>query len=219
MTAPEKTTVSALLRKATIEVHEEAENSGFMNRMLNGLLTREAYVDYQGQMLCIYRALEGAGEALAGTPVVEALADERLLRTAALSADLDFLHGAEGAAERVRPTEATAAYVAELHRVAEEGDQVAFAAHHYVRYLGDLAGGQIIATLVSRIYGFGEDGVQGLRFPGIDKLKAYRDTYRGRLDSLAVLDEHREELVAHARTAFTCNTAVFADLDRRHPAE
>ncbi|MBV7295749.1 biliverdin-producing heme oxygenase [Corynebacterium sp. TAE3-ERU12] len=217
MTAPATEPLSATLRRATSAVHDDAENSAFMTALLEGTQPKEAYIDYLGQLLCVYRALEGAGERLAGTPVAAALIDERLLRVGFLAADLTYLYGTRAWRSELHPTDATLAYAEELDRVGRDGDQAAFAAHHYVRYLGDLAGGQAISRLVSRTYGFTGDGTRCLQFPGIDKIKPYRDQYRERLDGLEILQDNRDYVVEMAKKSFDFNSAIFRGLHARYP--
>nr|WP_280953245.1 biliverdin-producing heme oxygenase [Acidipropionibacterium timonense] len=74
--------------------------------------------------------------------------DERLDRTARLEADLAY-HAAHGRVHRTVLPE-TGAYIATLRVHARR--PAALVAHHYVRYLGDLSGGQAIGRLVQRHY-------------------------------------------------------------------
>lgn len=139
--------------------------------------------------------------------------DRRLDRVRALEADLTHLVG-EDFEERIADgrlpvVDATRRYVEAL-RTGHDVEMVL--ANHYVRYLGDLSGGQIIARLVSRHYGVPQEGLTFYSFPGIEKLKVYKDGYRSQLDSLPATDEQRERLVQRAVESFELNQAVFFDL-------
>lgn len=125
-------------------------------------------------------------------------------RTGRLEADLHAL-GVDPTTVEVLP--ATRAYTERLG----EADAVALVAHHYVRYLGDLSGGQAIATLVERHYGI-TDAVTFYDFAELGKAKPYKDGYRARLDALPVAGPERERLLAEGVTAFELNQALFADL-------
>ena len=85
-------------------------------------------------------------------------------------------------------------------------------AHHYVRYLGDLSGGQIISALVQRHYNLGPEGLNFYAFEGIGKIKPYKDSYRTHLDEADFSDVEKQEILHHAEVAFETNRQVFVDL-------
>lgn len=209
---------SVALREATAAVHDRAEHSTYMDDLLKGRLTRDAYYDLLGQLLFVYSALEECGETVSATPVGEAMIDERLLRVGAIAADLTYLHGDHSWREDIEPLPATRAYVARLDEIADARDGVAFAAHHYVRYLGDLAGGQVIGRMMKTHYELGEGGVETYNFADIPKIKPYRDGYRETLDSLPELRANLGRLTDEAKRAFILNIDLFDALGELHPS-
>jgi len=56
------------------------------------------------------------------------------------------------------------AYIARLEELADAADPSPLLAHSYVRYLGDLSGGQTIRHTVSKAYGLDENAGFGLSF-------------------------------------------------------
>ncbi|WP_235936351.1 biliverdin-producing heme oxygenase [Brevibacterium rongguiense] len=196
--------LSTAIKTATAQAHDETENSSFMSQLMGGHLDRAAYTTLTGQLLLIYRELEAAVSAHRTDPALAPLADPALERTAALEADWAALTG--GAADP-SPLPATRAYIERLCGL----DAPQLAAHHYTRYLGDLSGGQIIATLVQRHYGI-DEGRAFYDFSHLGKLKPYKDRYRSALDSLPLTAEQRADLLAEASAAFECNRALFEDL-------
>lgn len=215
--------LSADLKVFTAAAHEEAESSTFMADLLAGRLKAEDFVRLQEQAWLFYAALEKAASAVADTERAGKIVDPRLNRAEALEKDLTHLHGAMGASQRgrdggwrgrIKPTAATAAYVERLRQVEADRDEPRLVAHHYVRYLGDMSGGQVIATMMSRHYGIEEAGLSFYRFDGIGKLKPYKDEYRLRLDSMQFTEEERRVVLEEAARAFVLNMNVFADLER-----
>ncbi|MEY8566644.1 biliverdin-producing heme oxygenase [Corynebacteriaceae bacterium 7-707] len=202
--------LSEALREETRQAHEEAEHSVFMERLLDGGLDAAAFVAFQEKAYLFYSALEDAVDACAGDARLGAVADRLLDRRAVLREDLRALGGTVGA----RPLPETAEYVAELGRIGREKDVPALVAHHYTRYLGDLAGGQVIGRLVTRHYGVPESATSFYRFPHIDKPRRYRDAYRGALDTMSFDDVERRRLLRSARQAFAYNAGVFEGLRR-----
>lgn len=196
--------LSAAIKATTAQAHEATENSDFMTRLVGGKLDRAAYVALTGQLLLVYRELEARIAEHRSHPALAPLADPALDRVTALEADWAVL--TDGAPEP-HALPGTVDYIERLHTL----DAVGLAAHHYTRYLGDLSGGQIIATLVKRAYGI-DEGRAFYDFSHLGKVKVYKDGYRARLDALALTPEQREELLAEARAAFECNRRVFEDL-------
>lgn len=202
--------LSERLREETRQSHESAEHSSFMEELLAGELDAAAFTALQEQALLFYSALEDAVVACAGDPRLADIADRGLDRRSALVHDLTVLGGTVNA----EPLDETAAYVAELQRIGRDRDVPALIAHHYTRYLGDLAGGQVIGRLMGRHYGVAADGLTFYDFPHIPKPKVYRDGYRAALDALQLTGEEQRTLLAASTDAFAFNTGVFEGLER-----
>lgn len=212
---PEQTTpLSTALHQHTAAAHGRAEGSSFITDLLAGSLSLDAAVALLAQSLPIYRTLEESCRQSATSPVLAPLLDERLDRTARLEADLAY-HATHG---RVYPTvlPATEAYIATLREHAHR--PAALVAHHYVRYLGDLSGGQVIGRLVQRHYAADPAGLTFYTFD-IDRPKRYKDDYRATLDVLPLDDSERDEALSTARKAFAMNADLFAQLSIDFPAQ
>ncbi|MTV25220.1 biliverdin-producing heme oxygenase [Nitriliruptoraceae bacterium ZYF776] len=203
---------AAALRAATAEAHERAESTRFVADLMEGRLEVDAYAGLLGQLRHVYAALESVGDGLATDPVAGPFVDEDLRRLAHLERDLTDLVGGDWPAAAT-PRPATARYVARLREVADWPG--GFVAHHYTRYLGDLAGGQAIRAAVRRHYGLeGDVGTRFFVFDRIEKPKVWRDAYRARLDALPLDADERTRVAAEAVHAFELNTELFLDLER-----
>ncbi|OLT42084.1 hypothetical protein BJF86_15465 [Serinicoccus sp. CNJ-927] len=210
MTAP----LSEALRDATATAHSAAERSAFVTDLVEGRACAAAFTALATQHLLIYRALEDVLHThYAGHPLLAPVADRRLDRVPALRHDLEVLVGPDHevrlADGRLPICVATSAYATTLR---ERHTPEMVLANHYVRYLGDLSGGQIVARLVHRHYGVPTDGLTFYSFAGIDKPKVYKDGYRARLDQIPLTAVQREAVLEAAVQSFASNEAVFADL-------
>lgn len=206
-----ETTISAPLSTAlhdsTMEAHNQAEHATFISRLMNGEGSADGLVALLRQSLPIYEALEETCRGVAGDPRIAAIVDARLERTASLRADLQA-HATVGRVCDVEvPT--VASYVEDIR--ASASDPAALIGHHYVRYLGDLSGGQIVKTMVRRHYAL-EDGLTFYDFD-IPKPKVYKDDYRAALDALPLTDAERDSALATAVRAFDLNHQIFLDLE------
>lgn len=210
MTLAVSRSLSAALRESTAVAHEQAEGSTFVGALLGGDLPLAAYTALVAQNHAIYTALEAVAPRWRAHPVAGPFVIDALTRVPSLEVDLAALLGPSwraAAPALVQP--ATMVYVAHLHTVAGVSAP-AFVAHHYVRYLGDLSGGQIIGRRVHDL--FGDVGRSFYEFAAIPKIKPFRDHYRSLLDAVPLDGSGRSALLDEAVVAFDLNRAVFADL-------
>ena len=209
--------LATALREGTRSAHEHAETRGFVTRMADGEVSVEAVADYHAQLYTVYVALEAASDAMLDAPVAGLFADRNLNRVPGLESDLEALLGPEWR-DRIRVSDATAAYRDRVLEVCSTSEQ-AFVAHHYTRYLGDLSGGRIIAAKLAQHYGLTtERGLAFYDFPLITEPVPYKRAYRDNLNSVPWDAEQIEATVEESRLSFALNTAVFEELGERHPA-
>jgi heme oxygenase len=137
------------------------------------------------------------------------LLDPRLDRLAAIDHDLGALANGD-AADLVRPLSATRDYVRRLGAVADSPPRLL--AHHYVRYLGDLSGGQIIATLMRRHYGIADDGLTFYEFDGLGSKGGFKTAYRRHLDAVLADPGFYAAMLDETQRAYEANRRMFAQL-------
>jgi heme oxygenase len=199
------------LRLETSDLHREAERSGVMDDLLHGRLARAGYIALLRNLHALYAALEAALGSHRGDAMIGAVQAPALLREAALVSDLDVLHGA-GWREQIPVAPAAAGYVARLRALAGAGSH-ALVAHAYVRYLGDLHGGQLLKRQVARLCGSdGEAGTRFYDFGGEPQVLALRQAFRNALAGLRPSAEDAELIVAEARWAFEQHKRLFVQL-------
>ncbi|WP_410655587.1 heme oxygenase (biliverdin-producing) [Amycolatopsis sp. lyj-112] len=200
---------SAALRASTMAAHDRANHSVYMNALLGGELAIEGYTQLAIQYYFIYQAIEQAGDKLAKDPVAGKFVFDELRRLPNLERDLEHLVGPNWR-ETVRPLASTERYA---RRVAEASDwSGGFVAHHYTRYLGDIAGGQVIRRLLERKYELTEAGSLFYHFDQLGSAPKFRDQYREQLNTAPWSDDERARLIDEAIVAFECNIAVFDEL-------
>jgi heme oxygenase len=209
------TTFAARLRRATMAEHREAETRSFISRLLAGSVPRAGFAALTAQYLVIYRELESAAERMRTDPVAGPFADPALTRVPALEDDLAHLCGPDWQ-RSVTPLDATLRYAGRLREHCHTSP-AHFVAHHYVRYLGDLSGGLLVGRSVAETYRLGRDGVTFYTFDRIADPKAYKVSYRERLNALPLSEADLAVLVAEAQLAFRLNAAVFQELGAAYP--
>jgi heme oxygenase len=197
----------ARLRAATRGLHAAAERSPLMATLVAGRVTRLRYVALLASLHAIYAALERALAARADDPVVAALDAAPLARRPALERDLAAL-----AAGPVEPAPAAQVYAARIDALAAHGSP-ALAAHAYVRYLGDLHGGQVLARQVARALGLADgEATAFYDFGPPERVQALRRRLRDALGRLPVDAQGADAIVAEACWGFEQHRVMFEQL-------
>lgn len=190
-------------------MHRDAEGSTYLAALTAGQLDLTAYAALVSQHAVIYQALEDLTDAFADDPIAGQFAFPELARRPHLEADLAFLatQGIPAAA----PTAATTRYAERLAELAKWPG--GFVAHHYVRYLGDLSGGQAIGRLIATAYGLvpGGDGVRFYSFDNVSP-KPFKDNYRALLDNAPFDEREQEEVLDEVLLAYKFNVEVLTSL-------
>ena len=199
------------LKSETRALHTAVERSVFMAALLRGRMARPAYCALLRNLHAIYAVLEPSLEHHAQHPAIAPVFLPSLWRTRALEHDLRALHGAAWADElALQP--AVVAYVGRLRHL-DTSQPGLLLAHAYVRYLGDLSGGQMLRDMVAKSAAL--DGVGAVAFYDFGDALATRElTQAFRRGLGAVPMDHRQAgaLVDEAKLAFGLHQCLFDEL-------
>lgn len=205
------TDLPSRLRLGTRELHTAAERTGLMAGLLAGRIERAAYCALLRNLHAIYAALEAALARPQRHPAVAAFDQPAWRREAALAADLRRLHGLQWQAE-IALQPAAAGYVRRLQDLGDRGD-VVLIAHAYVRYLGDLHGGQVLRRRVADALGLpADDGVAFYDFGPAAAVQALRLQCRAALAALELAPAEQDAVLAEACWGFEQHIVLFDQL-------
>ena len=193
------------VRRSTLEAHQRANHSPYMDALFDGRLAVADYARLVEQYSFVYGALEEGAAARAAAPVAGPFGLAPLRRGPRIAAALDFYGVTDP-----EPLPATERYAARIREVADWPG--GFVAHHYTRYLGDVAGGQAVAALLPRRYGVTGGGTAFYDFSDLGPVPRFRERYRGLLDAAPWGEDERARVVDEVRTAYDLNIAMFHDL-------
>lgn len=195
------------LRTRTRALHTAAERSGVLRELLRGRATRAAYALLLRNLHAPYTELESALRRHAQAPGVRRIAMWDLRRREALESDLRVLGGIDWA-ERLPLLPAARAYATQI-ATAQARHPGAVVAHAYVRYLGDLSGGQMLRRLLATSQGLGPEALGFYSFEDIADVRALVPEYLAAIDAAGLeLGTAAEAVVEEAEAAFRCNIAV-----------
>ena len=197
--------LSLRLRQASHDLHAVAEKSGLMPLLLRSQLSGAHYAVFVRHLQAIYAALEQGLSAAVCPPGFDF---SPLLRSRALARDLAFL---------APPTDtplcpAACDYVQRLQQLAAARSPLLMA-HAYVRYLGDLHGGQALRRCVARL--LPGDGIEGLHFYDFgppERVAGLIVALRHALDSLALDAQQLAAMEQEVRLGFGLHIELFQQL-------
>jgi heme oxygenase len=204
--------LSRQIKEGTKTSHSAAENTKFIAQFLKGVLNREEYRKLISDFYFVYNTMEKRIRETQD-PLADTLQQWQVTldRTAFLEEDLAYYYGPTWR-DQVVPSEACTEYCSRINEVAEK-DPYLLIAHHYVRYIGDLSGGQILKGIaVKALNQANGEGLCFYDFPTIYDAKAFKTHYREVLDSLDLNEQQRTSLIAEANYAFSLNMDMFAEL-------
>jgi len=204
--APDGARLDALLRAATGDVHRNAERTALMRALLGGALPRPRYRCLLVNLLAVYEALEDGLRRHARLPAVAPVCFPALFRSAALRSDIARLEDDVAPAPSV--CDATREYAIRLRALAGEHPGL-LAAHAYVRYLGDLSGGQALRRVLTRTAAGPSAPVAFYEFGGDDAVRRHVHAFRAGLAQLPPDPASVSALIAEARWAFRQHVLMF----------
>ncbi|MFW0109263.1 heme oxygenase (biliverdin-producing) [Rothia sp. P13129] len=199
---------SARLKRESEELHSTAEHSGFMTKLMKGELSEKSYLRLLNQYVYLYEALEKVAQGYreAGNKMLEPFNQPELARAERIRADIKAL-----GQEDIDPAlPATTKYAQRILDSAQSPER--FLSHHYLRYLGDLSGGQAVAVLMGRHYGISSEALSMYRFDELPKPKIFKDSYRTLLDNAPLSEEERQNVVDETLRGFQYNAELFSEL-------
>jgi heme oxygenase (biliverdin-producing, ferredoxin) len=215
-TAEPTLSLAERLRSATQAMHRRVERSTFMARLLQGEVDRSLYISLMHNLQALYSALEQALLRHAAHPAVGPVVMPELFRSTAIEADLRLLRCAT---DNLAPPLQTATldYVQRLGTLDTTAPDL-LVAHAYVRYLGDLNGGQALRRVVARALQLDEGA--GTTFYDFGDTLSCQRLMLGFRHGLAMVElqcADQDALVAEAVSAFERHGQLFAQLSAPTP--
>ncbi|KAF9927813.1 heme oxygenase (decycling) 1 [Linnemannia zychae] len=209
------TLLAVELKESTKAVHVQAERSKFMKYFFKGEVSPEMYGRFLISLYHIYDALEKALEEHKDNPNVALVYfPEELNRKQPLEQDLAFFNGPEWRKLLSPITPAQQTYINAIQSCASSPYPERLIAHSYVRYLGDLSGGQMLSKKLQKYNELPEgQGVAFYHFEQIEDVDQFKEMYRKRLNQIEVDDTVREMILNEAQETFVRNIDIFEEFD------
>ncbi|SRR5579883_80505 len=200
------------LRSGTQQAHAVIEKVGFMKCFAQGVIDRNCFAKFLGNLYYVYSELEAALELNRNNPLMSSLNFPELNRKASLEKDLKFYYG-DNWQSQVRPSKAAQVYINRIHDISTT-EPILLLGHAYTRYMGDLSGGQMLQKVAqSALKLSGYEGTSFYYFEQIPDKQSFKDKYRQVLNSLPIDDATAQKIVAEANNAFQLNMQMVQELE------
>jgi len=209
--------LAARLREGTGKAHTMAENTAYMKCFLKGIMSREPFRKLMANLYFVYSTLEEEINQHLDNPIVAGIHFPEIERRDNLAADMAFYYGDNWQAEIVAQVNEAGQHYVDRIRTAAASDPALLVAHAYVRYMGDLSGGQGLKHLARKALNLPPDRGTGLHefssLPTSEDQRNFKFGYRDALNSLPVTEAQIEAIVEEANLAFSMNREVMHALE------
>ena len=192
------------LKTATAQHHRRAEQTGIVNDILKKRISRQAYTLYIRNLYPIYASLEKPFEpALAPLEILMPFFGNVIMRSAPLAQDLCYLTGRKDW-QNLPLLQSSLAYSNHIDYLRQH-DPVLLLGHIYVRYLGDMNGGQVLHGLLGKSLRLADESLNFYQYPAIHEISSFRRAYRERFNAAKLSTDQRRKIIATAIKAFEFN--------------
>ncbi|KAG9048946.1 hypothetical protein FS837_011589 [Tulasnella sp. UAMH 9824] len=226
---------SQVLKEGTKDIHDTISKSEGAKALTSGTLERDEYVRHLIMLWYLYITLENALDARANHPALAPTYNPSVLaRAPSISADIAGLLQTTAWASHplhlsMHPLpQPLLDYIAHIQAIADSDDPTPLLAHSYLRYLGDLSGGQFIKRTVLKSYQLQDQAITSYDFPkpggpagqiadqgDILKLK---NIFKERMDESITTPEAKKIVFEETKVAYRFN-AQLLNLIRPPPVQ
>jgi heme oxygenase len=203
------------LREGTQQSHTTSENTAFMKCFLKGVMERKPFAKLMADLYFVYSTLEAEISRHREHPVVGKIYFPELERQQKLEEDLAFYWG-EDWQNQISASPAGKVYVGRVKEISKTQPE-RLIAHSYVRYMGDLSGGQSLKKIARSAMDLPPNRGTGLHefdaMPTVEAKREFKAKYRDALNSISVDEETVSAIVEEANYVFQLNRDVFHELE------
>jgi len=207
------TTFHERIKLQSDPAHRAAEQAPFIDQLMGGVLTTSAYLDYLKTFLPIYQRMEELFREREKEGVLAYFDHRALDRANYIASDIKVLEDSQD----VKPSHSTFSSISRyLESLTMDLTDVQLLAHHYIRYLGDLSGGQAISRLVARHYQVPKSALNFYNFDTLGDIVFYKNRYRDLLNLISLTNEKENEFIKEVLKLYELNRDLFLELGELH---
>ena len=203
------------IRMSSANLHSASEHTGYIKRILDKNATKEGYAEYIYNLSAMYKAIEDVLDKHSNNEVIKDFVTKELYRSALIEKDVKHLLGENVNSLKLLPS--TIAAIARIKEVSNSQPELVVA-YAYTRFLADLFGGRLFYDLLKNEYKIDDEGLNYYDFKELGDMRAYAMNYAGKLDSIKLDDNLKEEFINEVNNAYIYNLAISNELEIKiHP--
>jgi len=195
------------LKQETWHLHKAAETTGVIKTIIHKSVTLEEYILFISNLLPIYEALECSADWKKSFIGLEQFINPSVHRSEALRSDLRKLHALTGVEGPFPILKATRDYCSHINDAQLRSPETMLA-HTYVRYLGDLNGGQLLQLLLRQSLGLADSCLSFYTFDEIENIRVFTKEFRTYLNNVSLSANALVTSIDAAKFAFHFNIAL-----------
>ena len=199
------------MKTATAPYHRRAEQTGIVHDILRKRVSKKAYTLYLRNLYLIYSGLEKPfASSSDGLKTVSPFLNKMVIRSEPLAVDLYHLSAGKNW-QNLPLLQSSLSYRKHIDYLRTH-DPVLLLGHIYVRYLGDMNGGQVLHRLLSETLDLPHEALNFYQYPAIHEIVSFRQAYRGLFNSVKLNAPQRRTVIETAIKAFEFNIDLSEDI-------
>lgn len=204
-------TLADRMKAATERHHRLAERTGVVREILTKKINRETYLLYLRNLYPVYQAIEkDLSPSSQASKILSPFLNEMLHRTRSIERDLNTISG-DRSWKNLALLKASEAYSDHINNQ-RIYNPVGLLGHIYVRYLGDMNGGQVLELLLKHSLNLPNDAFSFYRYPAVVDIESFRGDYREMFNLSGLSDADDKLIIDTAIKAFEFNIALSNDV-------
>lgn len=200
------------MAEATQDLHRLAERTGIVSDLIRRKATVPGYALFLRNLAPAYRAMEAGLRRHRNMPGLNAFSAAHLFRSDAIENDLVAIMGADWATALPR-LPAGIEYAERIDWVAAN-EPYRLTGHAYVRYFGDLSGGQILRKLIAETLSLPPTALAFYEFAGMDNTHGFKEAVRKLLDLEFIDPEICDAIADETSEAFRLNIRLSEEVQQ-----
>ena len=200
------------IREKTAQLHNAAENTGYIKKILDGTATLKGYAEYIYNLERMYRAIEEALDKNKDNEIIKPFVTKELYRSERMRKDLNFL--LKDGSNSIKPLSSTEACVARIEEISKYKPELIIP-YAYTRFLADLFGGRTFLSILTKNYKIPEEGLNYYQFPDINDIKEYVMKYHNMLGEINLPDDMKVDFMNEISNAYIYNIAISNELEAK----
>lgn len=195
------------IKNTSKSLHDMAENTGFIKRLLIGDADKKSYGEYIYNLYYVYKAIEDGLEENCDNEVVKSFAIPEVYRAEPMMKDFQYLLD-----EKAELLMSTKCFVNRIKEISKNTPELLIA-HAYTRYLADLFGGRVIYGIVKDKYKIDDAGLNYYIFDKIEDLKSFVMNYHNKLNLMELSDCLKDKFLNEVAVSYIYNISISNELE------